>query len=103
CTHATYNSNNKKCFLKHLDSKEQIQNTRYNWNNAWCINYKGEDRFSTVAATTTTQPISTTTEDAVSKNFAIDESCDYRGFDLFSLENISSARECAAQCYKTNR
>uniref|UniRef100_A0A915IZ65 Apple domain-containing protein n=1 Tax=Romanomermis culicivorax TaxID=13658 RepID=A0A915IZ65_ROMCU len=103
CTHAAYNGRNKICLLKHASSKEQIQGTRLKLNNVWCITYNGEDRFGVAAATTTLQPISTTTEDAVSKNFVINESCDYRGSDLSSLENISSARECAANCYKTQR
>uniref|UniRef100_A0A915L899 Apple domain-containing protein n=1 Tax=Romanomermis culicivorax TaxID=13658 RepID=A0A915L899_ROMCU len=103
CTHAAYNGKNKKCYLKHANSKEQIQQTRFDRNNAWCIYYNGEDRFEAAVRTTTVQPKNTTTQDTVPKNFVINKKCDYRDSDISNLENILSARECAAECNKTTR
>uniref|UniRef100_A0A915ISZ4 Apple domain-containing protein n=1 Tax=Romanomermis culicivorax TaxID=13658 RepID=A0A915ISZ4_ROMCU len=89
CTHVTYNGNNKFCFLKHADTKQQILDKRYDSYNAWCVYYNGEDRFGAAAA--------------ILKNFVINENCDYANSDISNLQNISSVGECVAQCYKIFR
>uniref|UniRef100_A0A915JU06 Uncharacterized protein n=1 Tax=Romanomermis culicivorax TaxID=13658 RepID=A0A915JU06_ROMCU len=58
CTHITYNSKNKFCFLQHADTKQQILDTRYDsYNYAWCAYYNGKDRFGASAALTTMKPL----------------------------------------------
>uniref|UniRef100_A0A915K7M7 Apple domain-containing protein n=1 Tax=Romanomermis culicivorax TaxID=13658 RepID=A0A915K7M7_ROMCU len=101
CTHFTYDGNEKICFLKHADTKQQILDQHYDSYNTWCAYYNGEDRFA--IAKTVFLSRRTRTATTGPRKFQIDKDCEYRYNDLAERTNVATFGVCAALCFKMTR